>query len=160
VSTPPKAPELDPATRRALAAGLFNRTWELLETVGRTPEQDDEMIHAAHASRYHWGEIGRPVNLARGEWQCARVYSALGRAEPAMWHARRCLAILETDPEDVEDFDFPSAYEGLARAAAVAGDPEEHDRWEARARAALDAISDPEDRAIIEADLDGVARPR
>ena len=72
-------------------------TWTLLEKTDRTPAQDDEMLHAAHASRYHWGEIGDPVNLARGEWQCSRVYAILGRAEPALWHARRCLEIDEAN---------------------------------------------------------------
>ena len=89
MSRPPVAPELDQATRRALAVGLFNYTWTLLENPNRSREQDDEMIHAAHASRYHWGEVGEAVNLARGEWLCSRVYSILGRAEPALWHARR-----------------------------------------------------------------------
>jgi DNA-binding transcriptional MerR regulator len=153
VSTPPKPPSLDPETRRALAAGLFNRTWELLEKADRTPAQDDEMIHTAHASRYHWGEIGEPVRLARGEWQCARVYSTLGRAEPALWHANRCLAILEANRDSVEDWDLPAAYEGLARAAAVAGDGAARDTWVARATEELSSISDPDDRHIIEGDL-------
>ncbi len=78
VSRPPVAPDLDHATRRALAVGLFNYTWTLLENPNRTPEQDDEMLHAAHASRYHWGEVGEQVNLARGEWQVSRVYAVLG----------------------------------------------------------------------------------
>ena len=56
-------------------------------------EDDDRMLHAAHASRYHWGEAPEcePANLARGEWQISRVYMVLGRAEPAIWHAQRCL---------------------------------------------------------------------
>jgi len=41
------------------------------------------MIHAAHASRFHWGEIGKPINLGRGEWQISRVYSVLNRPESA-----------------------------------------------------------------------------
>ena len=90
----PPAP-LDRDARRRLAADLFNHTWTLMERVDRTAAQDDEMLHCAHASRYHWGEVGEPANLARGEWQCSRVYTVLGRAEPAMWHARRCLAICE-----------------------------------------------------------------
>ena len=69
MSRPPVAPELDLATRRALAVGLFNYTWTLLENPDRTKEQDDEMLNAAHASRYHWGEVGEAVNLSRGEWQ-------------------------------------------------------------------------------------------
>ncbi len=153
VSTPPKPPTLDPETRRALAVGLFNRTWELIETPDRTPAQDDEMIHAAHASRYHWGEVGEPARLARGEWQCARVYSTLGRPEPALWHANRCLAILEANSGGLDDWDLPAAYEVLARASAVAGDVAARDAWATRAREALAGVADPEDRRIIEGDL-------
>jgi hypothetical protein len=150
-STPPAAPELDPEARRALAAGLFNHVWTLLETPDRTPEQIDEMIHAAHASRYHWGEVGEPVNLARGEWQCARVYSVLGRGEPAQWHARRCLEINEA--AEVGDFDLAAAYEALARASLAAGDRAACTEWKARGMAALAAIVDPEDRRVVEDDL-------
>jgi hypothetical protein len=153
MSAPPAPPTHDHETERALAAGLFNRTWELIETVDRTPEQDAEMIHTAHASRYHWGNVGEPVRLARGEWQVARVYATLGRAEPALWHAQRCLAILEDHRDGIEDWDLPAAYEGLARASAVAGDRAGRDAWADRAREAAAAIADPEDRRIIEADL-------
>src|SRR5439155_13917343 len=81
--------------RRELAVDLFNHAWALLRLPERTPEQDDELIHAAHASRHHWSEVGTAANLARGEWQVSRVYAALGRAEPALHHARRCLAYCE-----------------------------------------------------------------
>jgi hypothetical protein len=72
---------------RRLAVELFNHVWTLLELASRTPEQDDELVHAAHASRWHWSKAGTTVNLARGEWQISRVYAVLGRAEPALWHA-------------------------------------------------------------------------
>ncbi len=87
------APSGLPESERQLAADLFNLVWTLLEQTGRTTEDDDRMVHAAHASRYHWGQVGGPEQLAIGEWQCARVYSVLGRAEPALHHARRCLEI-------------------------------------------------------------------
>jgi DNA-binding transcriptional MerR regulator len=153
VSRPPVAPDLDQATRRALAVGLFNYTWTLLENPKRTPEQDDEMIHAAHASRYHWGEIGDAVNLARGEWQVSRVYSVLGRGEPAIYHARRCLEINEANGSGREDWELGSAYEALARAYAVAGDRTASDEWRARATAELAGIAEAEDRQILEQDL-------
>lgn len=151
MTTPTSTPDLDPTTRRKLAADLFNHTWTLLETERRTPEQDDEMLHAAHASRFHWGEVGEPVHLARGEWQCARVYSVLGRAEPALWHARRCLAIVEANR--IADFDYAAACEAMARANVTAGDLVEAAAWKARAMAALDGIGDPDDREIVEGDL-------
>jgi DNA-binding transcriptional MerR regulator len=153
VSRPLVAPELDKATRRALAVGLFNYTWTLLETSNRSREQDDEMIHAAHASRYHWGEVGEAVNLARGEWQVSRVYATLGRAEPALYHARRCVEINEANEHGREDWDLGSAYEAMARACAVAGDHAARDEWRERARAELPKMADAEDRRIIEHDL-------
>ena len=149
----PDTTELDPTTRRKLAADLYNHTWTLLEKPDRTPAEDDEMIHSAHASRFHWGEVGvgEPVNLARGEWQCSRVYAVLGRAEPALWHARRCLAINEANGG--ADWDIASAYEAMARAHLAAGDLAEVAVWKAKATAALDGIADKDDRDLIEGDL-------
>lgn len=143
--------EMDPTTRRTLAVDLFNHVWTLLEKTDRTPAQDDEMLHAAHASRYHWGEIGDPVNLARGEWQCSRVYTVLGRAEPALWHARRCLEIDEAN--GIGDWDMASAYEAMARANLTAGRLAEVAAWKAKAQQALEGIVDPGDREVIEGDL-------
>ncbi len=153
MSRPPVAPALDQPTRRALAAGLFNYTWTLLENPNRSPEQDDEMLNAAHASRYHWGEVGEKANLARGEWQISRVYAVLGRDEPALYHARRCLEINEANPDGREDWELGSAYEALARASAVAGDQAASDGGRARAVAELATIKDAEDRQVLEQDI-------
>jgi hypothetical protein len=147
----PAPTEIDPTTRRTLAADLFNHTWTLLEKTDRTPAEDDEMIHCAHASRYHWGEVGEGVNLARGEWQCSRVYAVLGRSEPALWHARRCVATNEAN--GTADWDIAAAYEAMARAHLAAGDLGEVARWKAKATAALDGIADKDDREVIEGDL-------
>ena len=76
---------------RALAMDLFNETWTLLETEDRTSDQSERMIHAAHASRYHWEQVGGPEQLAVGDWQISRVYSVLGRPEPALHHANESL---------------------------------------------------------------------
>ncbi len=151
---PALPPEIDPVTRRALAAGLYNRCWKLLEIPERTPEQDAELIHCAHASRYHWGEIAdTPARLWRGEWMCARVYSVLGRSEPALWHARRAVTLVEAGGDAVEDWDRPAVYEAMARASFVAGDAAEGSAWKARSAELAAAIEDKDDRDIIEQDL-------
>jgi len=142
--------------QRTLAAELFNATWRLLEKPDRTPDEDDEMLHGAHASRYHWIRAGTRVNAARGEWQCSRVYAVLGRPEPALHHARRCLELCESAVDDLDEFDLPFAYEALARAHAVAGDEEQARHWIARARDAGEAISDEDDRTLLEADLETI----
>lgn len=130
---------------RQLAVDLFNHVWALLEKLGRTPEDDDEMIHAAHASRHHWASAGTAINLARGEWQCSRVYSVLGRAEPALHHALRCLAYTET-ADEAEDWDLPFAHEAIARAYLVAGDEPRSREHAARAREFAAGVAEPDDR--------------
>jgi len=142
-----------PEQRRRLAVDLFNHAWELMRRPERTPEQDDELIHAAHASRHHWAEVGTGANLARGEWQVSRVYATLGRSEPALYHARRCLAYCEVDSEVLEDWDLPYAYEALARAHVVAGDTAEAKRFGDQARELGERIEDDEDREQLAADL-------
>jgi hypothetical protein len=154
MSGPRLPPALDPTIQRELAAGLYNATWSLLEMDERSAEQTDRMIHMAHASRFHWDGIGLAANRARGEWLCSRVYAMLGRSEPALWHARRCLAILEAGGDGIEDWDLPGAYEALARAHAVAGDVAEAETWRDRAQAALSVVIDAEDREPIEHDLE------
>jgi hypothetical protein len=141
---------MDADAQRRLAKDLFGRVWTLLETDGRTPEQDDEMIHTAHASRFHWGEVGGPEQRARGEWQCSRVYSVLERGEPAVHHARRCLEICQES--GIGDWDLAFAYEALARAHAIAGDADEAARYKELAREAGEAIADAEDRDVFDAD--------
>ena len=146
---------LDTATHRQLGVDLFNHVWTLIEKPDRSTTETDEMIHAAHASRYHWSLAGTTANLARGEWQCARVYSVLGRGEPALWHARRCLELSQaaTGAGEAESWDMPAAYEAMARAHAVAGDRGAALEWRDRAREAVAAIPEAEDREPIEGDL-------
>src|SRR5262245_59874557 len=142
---------LSATDQRAPAVRLFNEVWRLLETEQPTSGQDDEMIHMAHASRYHWGPIGTAANRVRGEWQCSRVYATLGGAEPAQYHARRALEICQQ--HGIGDFDLAVCYEALARASATGGDADESARWTARAVEANEQIGDPEDRDLVRADL-------
>ena len=151
------ATDLTPEVHRRLGVDLFNFVWTLIEQPDRTPAEVDEMLHAAHASRYHWSKAAgsTTANLARGEWQCARVYSVLGRGEPAVWHARRCLEQVEAAGQagEAEPWDLPAAYEGLARAHAVAGDGAEARAWRDRAVAAIALVENVNDREPIEQDI-------
>ena len=149
--------DMDAATHRRLGVDLYNSTWTLIEKADRTPAETDEMIHRAHASRWHWAraEGSRTVNLARGEWLCSRVYATLGRGEPAVWHARRCLEIVESIGEDEgrASWDLAGAYEAMARASFAAGDSASGALWKAKGIEALAGIEDEDDRMPIEADL-------
>ena len=144
---------VDAPTHRRLAVDLFNRSWRLLETEGRTPEQDDELVHVVHASRYHWGEVGNAANLARGENQCARAYAALGRPEPALHHANRALELARAGGDGLEDWDLASALEVLARAHLAAGDRAATAECAELARKELESVADPDDREVVESQI-------
>lgn len=136
---------------RRLGVDLFNHAWSLLEKPDRTPAEDDELLHATHASAYHWSRVGAPENLARGEWQVSRVNAVLGRGEAALHHAQRCLDhCLE---HGIGDWDLAYAYEALARAHKVAGDEAEYRRNLELARDAGTRIAEDDDREHLERDL-------
>ncbi len=136
---------------RKQAVSLFNQTWRLLEKKRRTHAEDLAMVHAAHASRYHWSVVGKPINQAIGEWQVSHVYAVLRRPEPSMYHAKACLSICRD--HHLGGFPLAFAFEALARAAAVGGHPRERDGFLKRARAAGAKIEDEEDRRLLDADL-------
>lgn len=158
MTDPDPTPDGNPTgiDERRLAADLFNGVWRLMEDEKRTPADDDRMLHMAHASRYHWGQVGAPVNLARGEWLCSRVYAVLRRAEPSRHHAERVLALCHE--HGIGDWDLAFGYEALARAYAVAGDTAEAQRVVEQARAATEDIADDDDRQLVLADLDTIPR--
>jgi DNA-binding transcriptional MerR regulator len=146
---------------KLLAAQLFNETWRLMEMEERTRQDDDRMIHMAHASRYHWGQVptATPANMARGEWQVSRVYAVLGRAEPAQHHARRVLDICQEN--SIGDWDLAFAYEALARAHAVAGDADRAREYTDQALAAAEDIAEDGEREMVLADLETIpGQPR
>jgi DNA-binding transcriptional MerR regulator len=148
-----QARALDAETDKRLGIDLFNKTWTFLDMESRTREEDDEMLHCAHASAFHWFHVGTQANRARSEWQVSRVNAVLGRPEAALAHAERCLELVEGAPHQMEEFDLPAAYEALARAHLVAGNTAEAKRFHELGLAATGRIEDEEDRQIIEKDF-------
>ena len=113
------------------------------------------MINTAHASLYHWMQVGTPLNFARGEWQVARVYSLCGRVEPALHHAENSLRIcLEND---ITDFDLAFAYEAIARAYSIEHQSEKVTEYRNLALAAAEKIKSKEDRDYFLSQLSTVA---
>jgi len=141
----------DVEVHRQFAKDLFNLTWDLLDKEDRTAEEDVRMIHAAHASRFHWGEIGTPLEFARGEWQVSRVYAVLGRATAAVYHGERSLTLCEEN--GIGDFDLAFAYEALARGYAVAGDAAKRTEYVELAKQAAEEIEDEGDREYFLSEL-------
>jgi hypothetical protein len=135
------------STDRQLGVDLFNGAWRLIES-----RADDELlVHMAHASNYHWAVAPecKPENRARGEWLLSRVYTLVGRPEPALHHAASCFEWCEAN--GLADWDLAFAFEALARASRLAGDDAAADRYLDQARSV--EIAETEDRELVEADL-------
>jgi hypothetical protein len=141
----------DPEDHRAFAGAANNRVWELLGEEARDDAATRELIDAAHASLWHWRYAGTLVHEQRGEWLVSHVYAVLGRGDAALAHAQRCWAL--TDEGGLGGFDNAYACEAMARAHAARGDTEEATTWRVSATVAAADVADPEDRAILDADL-------
>jgi hypothetical protein len=132
---------------KKFAVSLNNLVWNLLGKNDRTKQEDEIMVHAAHASCFHWGKVGTAVNLQRGEWLISRAYAVSNRAEPALYHAKRCMEI--TQENNFVDFDLAFAYECMARAYAVAGEKSECDKYIKLAKDAGEKIENKEDKNLF-----------
>jgi hypothetical protein len=148
---------ITPAMHRQMGVDGFNATWGLLDKQDRSAEDDVTMIHTAHASAYHWLQVGEPLNFARSHWQISRVYAVLERAEPALYHADHCLEICLA--EGIGDFDLAFAYEALARAYAVAENQEQLKQNLKLAQEAGDRISEKDDRHYFFDELATIPAP-
>jgi hypothetical protein len=140
--------------QKEFAKRTNGEVWQLLGKSGRTTAEDEQMELAAYASLYHWLQVGTEVNHQRGEWMIAHVHTVLGDRDPALKHAKRCLHLTESFKNQMADFDIAYAYEGMARAHALAGDKETARQYFVKAKAAGDAIGNSEDKEIFTGDLE------
>lgn len=137
-------------------AQSFNgRVWELLQKPTRSPSENDEMLHAAHACAYHWQFVGTAVHLQRGEWLISHVHVVLGHAKEALRHAERCFELTNSNKELMQDFDLAYAFEGMARAHAMLGDHKMAKEFFDLAQQSGNAIANEEDRSIFVGDFAG-----
>ena len=112
------------------------------------------MIRMAHASRYHWGEIGTALEFARGDWQISRVYAVLGFWVMSDKYAKTSLDLCEKN--ELGDFDLAFAYEALARANTVSGDVDKGRGYLSLAKTACAEIKEKDDRDHFFSELKSV----
>jgi hypothetical protein len=122
---------------RKVAAACFNRAWDYLDMKERSPNDDLEMLNAAHSSRYHWGLVGTPEKRAVGDWQISRVYADLGQPKLSLQFAKSSLDACEKD--DLTGI-IHTANEAMARAYAIAKDYSRAKTYLGRANQQLDEL--------------------
>jgi hypothetical protein len=140
-------PEYD----REEAIKCFNGTWNLIDSKSRTHADDMKMIHMAHASRYHWDQVGTPLEFSRGEWQISRVYSLLRMGESALFHAREALRLCQEN--GIGDFDLAFGHEAMARAYSILGNHDDKATHIAKGREAAKAVAKEADRKYLESEI-------
>lgn len=133
------------------AVKCFNATWDLIDKPDRTDEDNVNMIHLAHASRYHWGQIGTALEFSRGEWQISRVYALLGMGESALFHAKEALKLCLDN--GIRDFDLAFCYEAMARAYSTLGNHKDKATFIEKAREAATAIAEQGNRQYVESEI-------
>jgi hypothetical protein len=147
-----KISNFDPQiVHRHFAAECFNAAWELMDKSRRTPAEDEEMIHLAHASLWHWSKRAdcTPRNLSIGYWQAARVCALLGQADNARRYGLLCLQYGQGEGPFYAGY----AYEALARAEWAAGNPDKAKAYLLEAQKLAAEVGDAEDRELLEKDL-------
>jgi hypothetical protein len=150
----PEGPNFDiNAAHRYFAAECFNRAWDFIDKPQRSPAEDDEMLHMALTSLWHWLQRpdATPTNLSVGYWQVGRVYALLDDSTAARHYA--LLSLQTSQAADVEPFYRGYAYEALARAEALAGNTEKAAEYLGQARAEAEKVEEPEERNLLLKDL-------
>ena len=151
-------PEEVASWQRKFAAQANNRAWRLSESATRSPEEDEEMLQAAHTSMYFWKIVGSAGNRAHAAQLLAHVYALLKLPNPALHY------FAQAEPffldRDCEAWEKACAYAVKASVAAAAGDTESHATSYREAERLIAALPDPEDREILDATFRVIPKPR
>ncbi len=144
--------------KKRLASQANNRSWALAEQPKRTPEEDEEMLQAAHAASFFWNQIGTASNHAHAWQLLAHAYALQGIAGPAQHYGTRAFNFFTQNP--CEPWELAFAHAVAANVAACAGIKDAHRFHYAQAQALIAALSDPEDANILDATLRVVPVPK
>ena len=145
----PEAPFDLHGAQRWFAVELNNLAWDLLAKPNRSREETERMLHAAHASVYHWLAAGNELNQLRGGILLANVYAAAGAAERALHYAEEVLKLSDQAGDQQSPFDRATALACAARANEAAGKQAEAARFGQLARQAADKL-DAEERPVFD----------
>ncbi|WP_066397011.1 hypothetical protein [Neobacillus mesonae] len=143
-------------SHKQLAANCFNAVWELLDLNVRTKEEEEKMIHLAHASFWNWTQVQdhTPRNISIGYWQLSRVYATCRNGERAGYYAERCLEVsLENK---LEPFYIGYAYEALARADALLSQKDQLRKHIQLAMEYIQMVQNQTEKEMLMKDLHGI----
>lgn len=150
-------PEEVATWQKRLASQANNRAWALSESSTRSPEEDEEMLQAAHAAMYFWKIVGAPNNRAHAAQLLAHVYAHLKLPNPAHHYLGQSQPFFMQG--DCEPWETALAHAVAANVAAAAGKHEEHGTHFKTAQQLIAVLQDAEDRQILNATLRVIPAP-
>ena len=139
------------------AKACNNRAWEL-SVRARSPDEDREMLDAAHTSAWHWAKVGTEQHRMRAAMLLAEVHALLGHGPTALALAKPMHDYF-TGRADTPDWELAFAQAILAHAAHAAGYAGLHRTAYRDATAAVARVAGDEDRRIVMETFDHVPRP-
>jgi hypothetical protein len=151
MSTSPSEDEIN-RWHRYFAVECNNRAWDLAAR-DRSPDEDREMLDAAHAATWHWSKVGTELNAVRADMLLAHVHAFVGSPALAMHHAKRCHAYFLAHP--APPWEMALTHLVMAQAAHAVGDAATYSREYGLMQAAISRIEHGEDRDLV---LQSVAR--
>ncbi len=152
------SPEELATCQRRIAARANNKAWELSEKLNRTPAEDQEMLHAAHAAMHLWSIVGNENNKAHAEQLLAHVYALHGDATRAEQYFQGPRAFFASG--QCEAWEVAISRTIAANVAACVGDVGEHKTLYLEAASLIAALPGAEDREILLATLRVVPIPQ
>jgi beta-galactosidase/beta-glucuronidase len=153
----PLNPDDEAAWLRKLGSAANNRGWTLTEQLTRTPEEDQEMLNAAHASVHLWRTIGNDKNFALGHLLLGQVHALLGNASYAINYANLAYAYFTSKQSD--PWEVAMVHAVRANAAHCAGLAALHESHYQTAEKLVAALSDLQEKEILLATLRVVPKP-
>ena len=140
---------------RTIARNITDLVWSLLGKPELTPEEMDRLIHASYAARFHWGECGEALDIARAEWHLAHANLKVKRPIPAFYHSQKCLEVCQDG--ELGPFTIAYGYEATARSIAeIDKNDDSLDEYLRLAKSFGKKIEDEKERTMFFADLSTV----
>jgi len=146
MSKPPE--NLQPENwHRYFAINANNAAWNMSESLEDVLNHT-ELLDAAHASAWHWRVAGTTINQMRSTMLLALIHARMNMS-PSAWRYAESMKNYFTEIAETPDWELAFVYAIHAWAALACGKPDEYKASYQKARACLEAIQDPEDRAVV-----------
>ena len=139
------------------AVACNNRAWQLVEQPHRTPADVHEMLHAAHASAWHWNRVGTALNEARANMLLGFAHALASDGPLGLRYAMSAFNYF--NEHEAPDWEQAFAHATLAAAARAAGDLGLYREHYAEASRLGETIADPEDREVFLRSFANVPKP-